>query len=86
MSATNTKSVTPPKTPLLAEPATGNCFWIFHPWAKWQTFAEGEVQRRVTGQGEARIITVGYWLRQRRICPHCGLEQLRFEEKKATQP
>ena len=53
--------------------AKKNCNWFTgHKWRKWEEIGQG----RLIQDGKS---TVGFWIKQERVCLNCGLKQLRVD-------
>lgn len=53
--------------------AKKNCNWFTsHKWGKWEEIGQG----RLIQDGKR---TVGFWIKQERVCLNCGLKQLRVD-------
>lgn len=53
--------------------AKKNCNWFTgHKWKKWHEIGRGNMVADKT-------ITVGFWIKQERVCLDCGLKQLRVD-------
>ena len=50
-----------------------NCNWFTgHKWKKWHEIGRGNMVANKTN-------TVGFWIKQERVCLDCGLKQLRVD-------
>jgi hypothetical protein len=50
-----------------------NCNWFNgHKWEKWHELSRGNMVANKTN-------TVGFWIKQERVCSNCGLKQLRVD-------
>ena len=53
--------------------AKKSCNWFTgHKWKKWEEIGQG----RLIQDGRR---TVGFWIKQERVCLDCGLKQLRVD-------